>query len=140
MRKTIIIFVLICISLLFFNTSECLTTSINKQIHSVNLHQSSFEQVMPWADLIEVEETNYCNDTDANIEWEVLISKYPDDLQIHALHALRIGLCFKVGRGDINLDQATEIFENMRMALIKTKERKMEEQLEDNYGNEEREL
>ena len=38
------------------------------------------------------------------------------------------------------MDQATEIFENMRLALIKAKEWKMEEQLEDSYGNLEKNL
>ena len=97
--------------------------------------QPDFEQVSAWADLINLEERNYCNDPEANTEWEVLVSKYPADLQIHALHALRMGLCFKVHRGDIDLNQATEIFENMRLALIKAKEWKMEEQLEGGSGN-----
>ena len=52
------------------------------------------------------------------MEWEALIREHPDDMQIHALHALRIGLCFKVDRGDISISQATVIFENMRSALI----------------------
>lgn len=102
--------------------------------------QSDFEQVSAWADLINLEEKNYCDDPDANMEWEALISKYPADRQIQALHALRVGLCFKVKRGDIDLDQATEIFENIRMALIKVKERQMEEQLEDSSGNQEKNL
>ena len=55
----------------------------------------------------------------------------PADLQIHALHAISMGLCFKVNRGDIDLNPATEIFGNMRLALIKAKEWKMEKQLED---------
>ncbi len=72
------------------------------------------------------EQKNHCYDDDANLEWEALIQKYPDDIQIHALHALRIGLCFKVDRGDITVVEAAEIFENMRTALINTKERKKE--------------
>ena len=72
------------------------------------------------------EQKNHCYDDDANMEWEALIQKYPDDRQIHALHALRIGLCFKVDRGDITVDEATEIFENMKMALINRKEREKE--------------
>jgi hypothetical protein len=39
-------------------------------------------------------------------------------MQIHTLHALRIGLCFKVNRGDLTDGQTTEIFENMKRALI----------------------
>ncbi len=50
-------------------------------------------------------------------------------MQIHALHALRVGLCFKVERCDTTVDEATEIFENMRSTLINAKEK--ERELED---------
>ena len=76
---------------------------------------------------LKAEETNYCNDPDANMQWEAMVQEHPDDLQIHALHALRLGFCFKVDRGDLTVDQATEIFENMRSALIESKVRDMEE-------------
>jgi hypothetical protein len=80
---------------------------------------------------LNAEEKNYCEDSDANMHWEALIREHPDDLQIHALHALRLGLCFKVDRGDLTVDQATEIFENMRNALINAKVRGMEEEMEE---------
>ncbi len=79
--------------------------------------------------VLEAEETNYCEDTDANAQWEELIQKHPDDMQIHALHALRLGLCFKVDRGDLSVNQATDIFENMRSALINSKQRGIEKRL-----------
>ena len=44
--------------------------------------------------------------------------KKPNDSEVHALHALRIGLCVKVHRGGMALDQATEIFESAREALV----------------------
>ena len=66
---------------------------------------------------LNAKENNYCDDQDANMEWEALIQEHPDDMQIHTLHALRLGLCVKVDRGDLTVDQATEIFENMRSAL-----------------------
>ncbi len=34
----------------------------------------------------------------------------------------KIGICFRVARVDITMSQATEIFENMRSALIKAEE------------------
>ena len=67
---------------------------------------------------LNAEEKNYCNDPDTNMQWEAMVQEHPDDLQIHALYALRLGLCFEVDRGDLTVDQATEIFENMRSALI----------------------
>ncbi len=82
--------------------------------------------------VLNAEETNYCKDPEANMEWETLIRKHPDDMQIHALHALRIGLCFKVDRGDLSVSQATAIFENMRNALIDAKERDAETDLKNN--------
>ncbi len=66
---------------------------------------------------LKAEEKNFCNDPDANLQWESLIQEYPDDMQIHALHALRLGLCSKVDRGVLTVDQAAEIFENMEKAL-----------------------
>ncbi len=54
-----------------------------------------------------------------------------DDMQIHALHALRLGLCFKVDKGDLTVSQATEIFENMRSSLIDVKVREREKEFEE---------
>ncbi len=52
-------------------------------------------------------------------------------MQIHALHALRLGLCFKVDRGGLTVKQATDIFESMRRALINAKVNKMDEERKD---------
>ena len=50
-------------------------------------------------------------------------------MEVQALHALRIGLCVKVDKGGITLDQATEIFESAREAIIqKRKEDQKREQ------------
>ncbi len=137
MRK---IFILTLTCLLSFYPCGDLVTSPNKKACMAVPFKSDFEQISAWADLINLEEKDYCNDPEANTEWEVLVLKYPADLQIHALHALRMGLCFKVNRGDLDLNQATEIFENMRLALIKTKEWKMERQLEGSSGKMEKNL
>ncbi len=76
---------------------------------------------------VNAEEKNYCNDADANMKWEALIKEYPDDMGLHALHALRLGLCLKVGKGDISIDEAKEIFKNVKKAFI---DRKLDELLE----------
>jgi hypothetical protein len=68
------------------------------------------------------EEENYCRDQESWQEWEDLASKYADDVDIQALHALRIGLCVKVERGDLTLEQATDIFERARDSIIRKKE------------------
>jgi len=67
-------------------------------------------------------EANYCHDPDANAEWDRLLARNPDDMEIQALHALRIGLCQKVDEGHLTIEQATKIFEAMRAALVKKRE------------------
>ena len=46
---------------------------------------------------------NYCNDEKSWKEWDALVEKTPNDMEVQALHALRIGLCVKVDRGEITL-------------------------------------
>ena len=76
-------------------------------------------------------EKNNCNDTDTSIQWEVLNQKYPDDMQVHALHAIRMGLFFKVGIGDITVSQADAIYENMRNMLINANAKESDKELEE---------
>ena len=68
--------------------------------------------------LVYAESENYCHDKKSWQEWDALVEKNPNDMEVQALHALRIGLCAKVDRGGITLDQATEIFESAREAII----------------------
>ena len=64
------------------------------------------------------ETKNYCHDKKSWKEWGALVEKNPNDTEVQALHAMRIGLCVKVDRGGITLEQATEIFESAREAII----------------------
>ena len=75
------------------------------------------------------ESENYCHDQKSWQEWDALVEKNPNDMEVQALHALRIGLCTKVDRGQITIEQATEIFESAREAIIqKRKEDQKREQ------------
>jgi len=56
---------------------------------------------------------NYCNDSESWKEWDDLVMKYPDDIDIQALHALRVGLCAKVSVGSISFEMASDIFNRM---------------------------
>lgn len=76
-------------------------------------------------------EKNNCNDIDTNILREVLNHKYPDDMQVQALHTLMVVLFFKVGRGDITVSQAAVIYENTRNALINANAKKRNKELEE---------
>ena len=71
--------------------------------------------------LIPADEVNYCQDNETWNEWEKLVKKYPNDMDIHTIHALRIGLCIKVERGDITVEQATKIFESARVSIMNKK-------------------
>jgi hypothetical protein len=64
------------------------------------------------------EPENYCHDQKSWEEWDALVEKNPNDMEVQTLHALRIGLCAKVDKGQITLNQATEIFESAREAII----------------------
>ena len=70
---------------------------------------------------IRAKEDNYCQDEESWKEWEELVAKYPGDMDIQALHALRLGFCIKVKRGDITTLQATKIFESARNNIINKK-------------------
>ncbi len=47
---------------------------------------------------LNAEDKNYCEGTDVNMQWEALIHKHPDDMQINAFNTLWLGLCFNVSR------------------------------------------
>jgi len=68
-----------------------------------------------------VADDNYCLDQESWKECDNLIDKYPGDTDIQTLHALRLGLCAKVERGDLTVDQATDIFETARDTVLKKK-------------------
>jgi hypothetical protein len=63
--------------------------------------------ILVFCGLVYAESENYCHDEKSWKEWDALIEKNPNDMEVQALHALRIGLCTKVDRGGITLDQAT---------------------------------
>ena len=64
---------------------------------------------------------NYCKDSESWKEWDDLVMKYPDDMDIQALHALRIGLCIKVEAGTISFEVATDIFNRLHDMVIDKK-------------------
>ena len=74
--------------------------------------------ILVLSSLVYAESDNYCHDEKSWKEWDALIEKNPNDMEVQALHALRIGLCAKVDRGEITLEQATGIFESAREAII----------------------
>lgn len=69
-----------------------------------------------------VAQNNYCVKPDIESKWQELIAENPDDKDVHTLHALRIGLYLKVERGEITVEVARKLFENIKMSLIKSEE------------------
>ena len=55
------------------------------------------------------EQENYCLDKESWKEWDDLARKYPNDENVQALHALRVGLCLKIKQGSITFEMQ-EIF------------------------------
>jgi len=72
--------------------------------------------------LLNAEEAeNYCKDKQSWEEWDRLVQKYPNDLDVQTLHALRIGLYIKIDRGSITFQQANDIFNRSHEMVIKKK-------------------
>jgi hypothetical protein len=61
---------------------------------------------------------NYCEQTESWQEWQALVAKHPDDHGLQTLHALRIGICVKIKREELSVQQGTAIFEKARQALL----------------------
>ena len=77
-----------------------------------------------------VEETNYCHDKESWKEWNELARKYPHDMNIQFLHAVRIGFCEKIKNGTIELDVASGVFNKLRENVLQGIEREGEKQKE----------
>lgn len=81
----------------------------------------------------QAEPSNYCQSPKSWAEWQELLAKHPDDRGPETLHALRLGICLKVERGEITLDEGTAIFEDARRSLIaQTEEAKRKATLQEN--------
>jgi hypothetical protein len=61
---------------------------------------------------------NYCHDKESWKEWDELVAKYPHDMDIQMLHALKIGLCLKIEQNSISTQEAVGLFTNMLNTLI----------------------
>jgi len=64
------------------------------------------------------EPANHCLDKESWKEWDALAQKYPDDENLQALHALRLGLCLKIEQGSITFEMANDIFNRAHEMVI----------------------
>ena len=74
------------------------------------------------------EQENYCLDKESWKEWDDLAGKYPNDEDVQTLHALRLGLCFKIEQGSITFEQAREIFNRAHEMVYQMKKSEQERQ------------
>jgi len=72
------------------------------------------------------EQENYCLDKESWKEWDELVRKYPNDEEVQTLHALRLGLCFKIEQGSITFEQANDIFNRAHEMVYQMKKSEQE--------------
>ena len=65
--------------------------------------------------------TNHCQDPASWADWDTRVAQHPTDAELQTLHALWLGLCVKVERGDMALEEATTIFEKVRGTLVRNR-------------------
>ncbi len=75
--------------------------------------------VFSWSLGFTEEQTNYCLDKESWKKWDAFVQKYPDDENLQALHALRLGLCLKIEQGSIKFEMASDIFNRAHEMVIK---------------------
>jgi hypothetical protein len=66
----------------------------------------------------ETTDRTYCEDEGTRRDWEERTANNPDDSDLQTLHALWLGLCVKIQREGLAVDQATDLFERIRHRLI----------------------
>lgn len=61
---------------------------------------------------------NFCHDPKSWDDWNELVKKNPDDVEIQIAHALRIGLCVNVEKGSIGFEDATDVMNSWMDSMI----------------------
>jgi hypothetical protein len=74
---------------------------------------------------VHAQKTNYCHDPESWKEWDELVEKYPHDMDIQMLHAVRIGICKKIEDGSISFETAGDAFNKLHETVY---ERSLEAQ------------
>jgi len=59
------------------------------------------------------EDLSFCNDPETWEYFGSMTKKYPDDIPLQILHALKIGLCVKIGQNSITETEAINLFNDM---------------------------
>jgi len=83
--------------------------------------------------LLAQDQKNYCNDKQSWQEWDALVQKYPHDMELQTLHAIRMGLCKKIADKTISFETANQIFNQMHESVIKKTEKRQALQKENSH-------
>lgn len=59
------------------------------------------------------DDSTFCNDPSTREYFESTTKKYPDDIPLQILHALKIGLCVKIDQNSITTTEAINLFNDM---------------------------
>ncbi len=62
---------------------------------------------------------HYCDETEQWAEWQTAVEQHPEDDDLVAAYALRIGLCQQIKAGKLEADRAVHIFEDFMTALVR---------------------
>lgn len=73
-------------------------------------------------------DNRYCKDPIELDRWAKLLENNPKSDDLHALHALWMGLCVKVESRQLTVDRANAVFERARGALLWSIEREKKQQ------------
>ena len=73
---------------------------------------------------------NYCLDQESWKEWDELVAKYPHDMDIQMLHAVRIGFCKKIEDGSIDFETARDVFYDLQVTVYERAKQEREQALE----------
>lgn len=75
------------------------------------------------------QDKNYCKDKESWKEWDTLVQKYPHDMDIQMLHAVRIGFCKKIEAGTISFKTAGDAFNHLHEMVYKKAKREQSKQI-----------
>jgi len=78
---------------------------------------------------VHAQDGNYCDEKESWKEWNELILKYPHDMDIQMLHAVRIGFCKKIKDGTISFEVARDAFNHLHETVIKKSKKEQNQYL-----------
>ncbi len=74
------------------------------------------------------DDSAFCEDPKMWAYFDSLTKKMPNDIPLQLLHALKIGLCVKVEKNSIRLDEAIQIFNDMVDTVVNKRDEDQDSQ------------